>query len=145
MIMKLCNHAGCNTMVPFNQRYCDKHQPEPRASDNERYAHRKEIGGRYFQFYKSKPWRKLSYSYRLAHPLCERCKANGLYVQADVVDHIVPIRVDWSRRFDESNLQSLCNACHGVKTKVEDAAHYPHLVMGARSCNHGNQASQINH
>lgn len=119
-------------MVPFNQRYCDKHKPEPRASDNERYAYRKAIGGRYFQFYKSKVWRKLSYSYRLAHPLCERCQANGLYVQADVVDHIVPIRVDWSRRLDESNLQSLCNACHGTKTKVEDAARYPHINTGAR-------------
>ncbi len=67
----------------------DKHHPEPRASDNERYAYRKAIGGRYFKFYKSKVWRKLSYSYRLAHPLCERCQAKGLYVQADVVDHIV--------------------------------------------------------
>ena len=131
MIMKLCNHAGCNTMVPFNQRYCDKHQPEPRASDNERYAYRKAIGGRYFKFYKSKAWRKLSYSYR---------QANGLYVQAQVVDHRVPIRVDWSRRLDETNLQSLCNACHGTKTKVEDAARYPHINTGARSSSFGNQA-----
>ena len=140
MIMKLCNHAGCNTMVPFNQRYCDKHQPEPRASDNERYAYRKAIGGRYFKFYKSKAWRKLSYSYRLAHPLCERCQANGLYVQAQVVDHRVPIRVDWSRRLDETNLQSLCNACHGTKTKVEDAARYPHINTGAMSSSLVNQA-----
>ncbi|WP_421406507.1 HNH endonuclease signature motif containing protein [Lacticaseibacillus paracasei] len=100
------------------------------TDDYDRYAHRKAVGGRYFQFYKSKPWRQLSYSYRLAHPLCERCQAKCLYVQADVVDHIVPIRVDWSRRLDESNLQSLCNSCHWQKTKHEDPRASPSSYGG---------------
>ncbi|URW92437.1 HNH endonuclease signature motif containing protein [Lacticaseibacillus paracasei] len=130
MVMKLCNHAGCKTLVPFNQAFCEKHQPKPMTDDYDRYAHRKAVGGRYFKFYRSKVWRKLSYSYRLAHPLCERCQAKGLYVQADVVDHIVPIRVDWSRRLDESNLQSLCNSCHWQKTKHEDPGASPSSYGG---------------
>lgn len=124
MVMKFCNHAGCRTLVPFNVAYCAEHKPEhraPNAYDN--YQNRKAIGGKYFQFYKSKQWRKLSYSFRLRNPICKRCKERGLYVKADVCDHIIPLRVDWNKRLDETNLQSLCNSCHYAKTQ-EDIEKY---------------------
>ena len=35
----------------------------------------------------------------------------------DVVDHIIPIRMDWSKRLEPTNLQTLCHACHNKKTK----------------------------
>ncbi|MEC2504384.1 HNH endonuclease, partial [Bacillus cereus] len=38
----------------------------------------------------------------------------------DVVDHIIPIRVDWSKRLEPSNLQTLCHACHNKKTKEDE-------------------------
>ncbi|WDF83860.1 HNH endonuclease signature motif containing protein [Lacticaseibacillus pabuli] len=98
-------------------RFCDRHKLPLRApwlrTD---YTTRQATGGRYFTFYKSKQWERLSYSYRLKHPLCEWCERRGLYVPVAVVDHITPIRVDWSRRYDESNLQSLCAECHSIKS-----------------------------
>lgn len=140
MIMKQCNHAGCKTLVPFNVAYCDKHK-RPQLTKYEahaHYEHRKAVGGRYAAFYKSKAWEDLSYSYRLRNPLCVRCAARGLYVKADVVDHITPIRVDWSRRLDESNLQGLCNSCHWQKSE-EDRRKYdlPPLATPDEQGGHG--------
>jgi 5-methylcytosine-specific restriction protein A len=44
-------------------------------------------------------------------------------VDADVVDHIIPIEVDWSKRLDKSNLQPLCHSCHAKKT-ADDVREY---------------------
>ncbi|MGG3452046.1 HNH endonuclease signature motif containing protein [Domibacillus aminovorans] len=33
----------------------------------------------------------------------------------DVVDHIIPIKIDWSLRLSLDNLQSLCQSCHNIK------------------------------
>jgi len=59
-------------------------------------------------------WTKLSRRWRIAHPLCEECKRNGVIKAADCVDHIVPwpICEDF---FDERNLQSLCSKCNQEK------------------------------
>ena len=64
--------------------------------------------------YHSPRWTKLSRRWRIAHPLCEECKRNGVIKAADCVDHIVPwpICEDF---FDESNLQSLCTKCNREK------------------------------
>jgi 5-methylcytosine-specific restriction protein A len=43
---------------------------------------------------------------------------------AVVPDHIVPLRVDPSRQYDETNLQSLCVEHHQEKTQ-EDIRNYP--------------------
>ncbi|PFK07818.1 HNH endonuclease, partial [Bacillus cereus] len=37
-----------------------------------------------------------------------------------VVDHIIPIRVDWSKRLEPMNLQTLCHACHNKNTKEDE-------------------------
>lgn len=133
MIMKLCDYPGCHELVPYNVRYCQQHQQQQQTEPRQptgysQYSHRKAIGGEYAHFYKSKAWSDLSYSYRLRHPLCEWCQAKGLYVQADVVDHIVPIRVAWDKRLDESNLQCLCNRCHWQKSADDrERYHLPKL------------------
>ncbi|WP_426451230.1 HNH endonuclease signature motif containing protein (plasmid) [Staphylococcus xylosus] len=51
--------------------------------------------------------------------LCQECLRNGLYTQADVVDHIVELRDGYSRRLDQSNLEPLCHDCHNKKTYRE--------------------------
>ncbi|WP_422804585.1 HNH endonuclease [Tetragenococcus halophilus] len=116
---KLCEHAGCTTLVNYNQTYCARHQPEPKQSDYDRYENRKKAGGKYFWFYKSKAWKNLSNQYRLKQPLCEDCLKEGLIKAGNVRDHIIPIREDWSKRLDESNIQNLCHYHHNVKTRQE--------------------------
>ena len=52
--------------------------------------------------------------------MCRYCAAIGRTELAAQVDHIVPLSVDWQRRLDWSNLQSLCLACHiGPKARQE--------------------------
>ncbi|MCD5030340.1 MULTISPECIES: HNH endonuclease signature motif containing protein [Enterococcus] len=114
---KLCNKAGCRVLVDYNQSYCEKHKRT--KVSNVSYSSRKADGGKYFAFYKSRAWEKMSYIYRLNNPCCEQCLKAGVIHKADVVDHIVEIRDDYSRRLDEKNLQSLCHACHNKKTAIE--------------------------
>jgi 5-methylcytosine-specific restriction protein A len=53
------------------------------------------------------------------NPLCVECEAQGRVTAATVPDHVIPL---WKGgRDDGGNLQSLCAACHDVKTKAEAA------------------------
>ena len=52
-----------------------------------------------------------------AHPLCCQCKAKHVTRAADVVDHRVALTNGGAD--NESNFQSLCHACHDVKTAVD--------------------------
>jgi len=54
------------------------------------------------------------------HPLCVGREAQGRVSAATEVDHITPL---WDGGADdESNLQSLCTACHASKTAGEAKA-----------------------
>lgn len=70
-------------------------------------------------------WREVR-AQHLADPwnrLCCRCRAEGVTRQFALVDHVVPIAVDPSRRLDLTNLQSLCRA-HDAEKQREDFANY---------------------
>lgn len=54
-------------------------------------------------------WRKVRDAFLARHPLCE-CGQG-----ASIVDHVVPIN-QGGRRLDESNLRSVCTACHAAMT-----------------------------
>lgn len=128
--LKTCNHAGCNKLIPYNQRYCERHkidslQSKKHSERKWNYSYRKKVYGKYQKFYHSYRWTKLSRQYRAKHPFCVRCYQKGLYIRARAVDHIIPIRTPegWRKRWDESNFQSLCIPCHNQKT-LEDEEKY---------------------
>nr|WP_282098271.1 HNH endonuclease signature motif containing protein [Staphylococcus aureus] len=50
--------------------------------------------------------------------------------QAQMVDHIIPTKVDWSKRLEKENLQPLCFECHNKKTKKERREVPPHQITG---------------
>jgi 5-methylcytosine-specific restriction endonuclease McrA len=58
-------------------------------------------------------WAKLRRSYIGRYPVCQW---PGCTQAADIVDHIAPVMERPDLRLTESNLQSLCNAHHGIKT-----------------------------
>jgi 5-methylcytosine-specific restriction endonuclease McrA len=65
---------------------------------------------RFAAFYKSRAWRAARYKFLREQPRPLRCSCCGA-TAADTrlaVDHIVPIKRDWSRRSDQSNFQILC-------------------------------------
>lgn len=75
------------------------------------------------QVYHSQRWRILRAIHLNREPLCRACYANGeRVVPAVLVDHVVSIRVDPSRAYDDTNLQALCQGCHNAKTAREDRA-----------------------
>lgn len=54
------------------------------------------------------------------HPLCVECKKAGRVTLATVPDHIVALTNGGED--SESNLQSLCDECHRIKT-AQDLGH----------------------
>jgi len=64
-------------------------------------------------------WKRRAADQLRREPFCRNCAAQGEYVVASVVDHIVPHRGDWNK-FRLSPVQSLCKPCHdGAKRYVE--------------------------
>ena len=67
-------------------------------------------------FYQSTAWRKISKSFKVAHPLCVECEKIGVITPAHTVDHIVPININPSLAYTWSNLQGLCKKHNASKT-----------------------------
>lgn len=51
------------------------------------------------------------------HPLCIKCDELGRTTLGTEVDHIIPL--SQGGKDDESNMQTLCSACHFIKTQSE--------------------------
>lgn len=103
---KPCKHPGCPNLT--DGLYCAEHQP---LHPDRPSAAKRGYGSR---------WQRLSKAYLRRHPLCVRCKAQGRFTAATVVDHIIPHRGDPHLMWDESNWQALCKSCHDHKTWTED-------------------------
>ncbi len=97
MVVRPCRVGGCSGFAQRNG-YCEKHyRPRDKHGPTSRdrgydYAWQRHI----------RP-RKLRES-----PLCERCRAQGRAVRADLVHH----RDRDPMNNAESNLESLCRGCH---------------------------------
>lgn len=104
---KPCKHPGCPKLT--EGKYCEDHKPL--------YPDRPSRESRGY----TPKWRRIRAAYLRKHPLCVKCLAAGRYVQATVVDHIIPHRGDEHLMWDESNYQALCKPCHDRKTWTEDS------------------------
>lgn len=111
---KRCNKPGCRELIDYDQKYCEKHRGYGDKEYNRQVRWNKD-NEKYARFYNSTEWKKLRRSYILAHPLCERCLAEGVIRQADVVHHVIPIRQDYSKRLDWNNLESICHYHHNLE------------------------------
>lgn len=105
--LKPCKYLGYPKLTEDN--YCNGHKDfsiKERAAATER------------GYYSN--WRTERNRFLKVNPLCVRCKEEGRLVQATVVDHVIPHRVDKKLFWDESNWQALCKRCHDKKTMTED-------------------------
>lgn len=66
-------------------------------------------------FYQSSEWKKIRARKLEMNPFCECEKCKGKKVKAEMVDHILEIKLGGSRT-DMSNLMSLTNRCHAKKS-----------------------------
>lgn len=124
-LMKLCR---CGRTMDASLKRCT--ECEKTKSDRHKYYDMYQRDKKAAAFYKSKEWQKvreLVLSRDLG--LCVRCLANHVepVVFADMVDHIIPLKIDWHLRLESNNLQSLCNRCHRIKT-LEDKKKYGEML-----------------
>ena len=79
----------------------------------------------------SKRWKMLRQEYLRAHPLCERCRAEGYVRSAIDVHHVIPVESAHTIQemealcFNEvagQRLEALCIPCH-IKAHAEQRSH----------------------
>ncbi|MCC8044199.1 MAG: HNH endonuclease [Clostridiales bacterium] len=112
---KPCAYPGCPELT--TGKYCDKHAQQ-RAKEYEQNGRDEQHNDHY-----GRGWRKIRAAYANAHPLCEECMKRGVYVKADEVHHIKPLRDGGTNA--PSNLINLCRKCHAEA----------HAKLGTRSHN----------
>lgn len=95
---------GKRVLVDYGSR-----KEEYKTYNENRWKYQQDL----MKFYNSKAWRDLSKLVLNEHYyVCVMCRGD-----ATLADHIVPVRVDWSKRLDKNNIQPLCESCHAIKTK----------------------------
>jgi 5-methylcytosine-specific restriction protein A len=125
MKLYLCTSAGCYTLVDKPGTFCPAHQSQQAEKDARIKARMASAStatwDRYHaanpeqtQVWRSYRWRKLKAGHLKREPLCRICGA-----VATSVDHIIGHKGDPVFAYNPDNLQSLCNACHGRKTRSE--------------------------
>jgi len=111
---KPCAYPNCPNLT--DGTYCEEHK----KSERERYD-KYERAWDYGKKYGSK-WKKIRARYVKAHPLCERCLAEGRITPVEEVHHILPVNRGGTN--DENNLMSLCRSCHN-KIHIELGDRHP--------------------
>lgn len=110
---KLTFMGGKPVLVSYDERV-------RKDTDKAYNYHRKVADNDYLKFYRSTAWkRKRQEVLDRDYGLCQRCG-----MDAELVDHIIPSKDDWSDRLNADNLQSLCRPCHRIKTKREWMKHH---------------------
>jgi 5-methylcytosine-specific restriction enzyme A len=108
---KPCRFRGCSGLVVDGSGYCEQHAKLKSGWNHPDRGSAAERGYGY-------AWQQLRLLIlRRDCGLCQVCLTQGVVRQADAVDHIVPKEEGGTD--DEDNLQSICNACHAIKTEQE--------------------------
>lgn len=113
--LRPCAKVGCPVLVRPPERYCIKHAGEvnAREAERQRFYDEQNRDPKLVEFYHSQAWKALRQQVlaRDAY-LCQPCLREKRITRADTVHHIVPVREDWSRRLDPTNLEAVCRECH---------------------------------
>lgn len=118
--VRKCNEVNCKTLINFRERYCDEHKEKVNDYKKDYEKKRYERDKEFIKFYNSKSWREVRQIAMLENDyLCNECLLEGKYTKADVADHIIEIKDDWSKRLDSSNIRILCHYHHNLKTIEE--------------------------
>lgn len=133
-MLKLCR---CNKPIPITDKHCvtcaSQVKSYTKARNKQRYKeYDAKRDKKYVQFYNSKEWKDerigaRSLALARDNGLCVMCLSNKLARVAEVVDHIIPVKISWELRLNVNNLQSLCNKCHARKTR-DDKKKYAGLL-----------------
>jgi 5-methylcytosine-specific restriction protein A len=119
--LKPCAKQGCRELVQPPQRYCSEHAhiDQEQKAQAERYYDTRQRDKQAKAFYASPGWRAVREAVLIRdHYLCQTCLRQQRTTPADTVHHKVELRVDWSRRLDMDNLESVCSPCHNAERRI---------------------------
>jgi len=111
--LRPCAAPMCPNLT--REKYCEQHAYKAKQEEAERQRFYDEHirDKRTTEFYHSQEWLAIRQRALVRdNYLCQHCLKEKRIRQADTVHHIVPVKVDWSKRLDLSNLVSLCHECH---------------------------------
>lgn len=111
-------------MPRIDRRICNKHGiysgnrcPECKALQDKTY-NKASRNLDATSFYNSTQWKKVRKQILIRDGgLCVRCGGTSKRM---IVDHIIPLEIDYSLRLRLDNLQTLCNPCHNAKTQEDE-------------------------
>lgn len=115
-----CCAPGCTALSMPGESRCAKHQAvlDQRRRERQQQADAQRGSARE-RGYDSR-WTKARATYLAEHPLCVECLKRGAYVEATVVDHIIPHKGDMKLFWDDKNWEPMCVVHHNQKTARED-------------------------
>ena len=111
MLLHICK---CGKLIPQTMQMCEQCE----ASAGQRYkdynAHKRD--SKSAAFYTSKPWLNLRGQILVAYDFVDPYAYHILHEirRADTVHHITPLREDWTRRLDITNLIPLASSTHNA-------------------------------
>lgn len=116
----ICKRVGCKKLIEkgLNNGYCDEHKDygEQKLKEAKRIRYSnydKDRDPKLVSFYHGVKWKRLRESVLTRdNYLCQDCLSANKLVGAEEVHHIIEVKEDWDKRYDESNLISLCKSCH---------------------------------
>ena len=112
-----CRELGCQNPKTYRSAFCVAH-------GGARTEKQKANG----KLYNQSVWEKIRIAQLSKQPLCARCQNEGKITQAQHVDHVFPHRRD-PTKFKVNLFQSLCAACHTLKTQDESQGKYIHYTV----------------
>jgi hypothetical protein len=113
---KKCRELGCQNNKTSRSTFCVQHG-----------GGITEKGRENSKLYSQSYWKKQRQAQLSKSPLCVSCLSNGKVIQAEHIDHVFPHRQN-PDRFRRNIFQSLCPACHTLKTQMETRGTYLHFT-----------------
>jgi 5-methylcytosine-specific restriction protein A len=105
----VCRSPGCGQAHKNKNGHCDTHKAQATA-----YRHTKTTSQRGY----GAAWQRVRLvALKRDYHLCQPCKANSHITAATEVDHVVPKYRGGTDAI--GNLQSICKACHKIKSISE--------------------------
>ena len=116
-----CRELGCKLLHTSRSTFCVNHGGGSTVK-----------GKANSKLYSTKYWKQERVSQISKAPLCACCLYNGKVSPAVHTDHVFPHRQDMVK-FKTNLFQSLCLACHTLKTQEESKGIYLHWLDGSLS------------
>lgn len=109
-----CKRPGCPELTRNKSGYCDAHQSEykPRDYKRENYSRDKSTKG----IYNDQRYIRARRAKLRMNPLCEDCEKEGIVTVATETHHKKKVRDYLALAFSVSNLMSLCESHHSIRT-----------------------------